>query len=135
MDKWLAGFFDGEGNISLTKGYDKRWQCHWWGLDIQVVNTIVANVKPFEDIFGGEIRERKQKGNRKRQYVWRPPDKLKFLQTIEPYLIGKSIQAKLAIEFLGRDKAKGGGNKLTQEQIAYREKCYQQFKILNKRGR
>lgn len=52
---YLAGFFDGEGCITLGKN---------GGVTISVVNTCYRVLCQFQDAFGGSVRERKQKVNK-----------------------------------------------------------------------
>ncbi len=57
---YLAGFFDGEGCVSITKN---------GSVDLRIVNTNKSVLEEFKDRFGGSVTSRKQRTN-KNQYVW-----------------------------------------------------------------
>lgn len=37
--EWLAGYIDGDGNIFVTRRYDYRYDCEWWGRYLGVYST------------------------------------------------------------------------------------------------
>ena len=94
---YMAGFFDGEGCISLTKLRKQKRillfvrlaQCNEW------------IIRWFQHCFGGKVYCRSANGNQKEVWVWQVAQKstLPFLRTIEPYLILKRAEAQLAIKF------------------------------------
>lgn len=92
VDKaYAAGFFDGEGCISIAKN---------GAVDIRITNTALCVLTKFRDMFGGSITDRSQRVN-KRQYAYNlyGDEGIEFLQTIKPYLIEKLPQAETIIEY------------------------------------
>lgn len=92
MIEYLAGFFDGEGCITLGSN---------GGLTVSVVNTSLPVLQKFEEIFQGSVLERTQIVNKK-QYQWRAygENAKEFLECVTHYLIDKQPQAKTALEYL-----------------------------------
>lgn len=90
--EYLAGFFDGEGCITIGSN---------GGVTISVVNTNKKILEMFEFEFNGTLSDRKQKINKK-QYQWRAygNDAYKFLILMEGLLIDKGSQLATALEYL-----------------------------------
>ena len=101
---YLAGFFDGEGSISiLNKGPRKL------GLHLQVSQTVKEPLDRFQERFGGSIHltSRGQSPfSRKPIWAWHagPRDGATALAALLPYLLVKREQAEVAIEFQSRMK-------------------------------
>lgn len=119
---YLAGFFDGEGCISITYNIKRRNYC---------LSISIANVKPnvlldFHHIFGGNLHYSvtKQK-NRRNSWRWEINGKSggDFLTTLFPYLVLKKEEARLALEFRIhlRSKSLGRGRGLSKEEREIRE--------------
>lgn len=111
---WMAGFFDGEGCISVARGYASKNNPT---LKISVGNTRDESLLIFQDGFGGTVRARKVRPNHLQSYVWRCPHATQkdFLLTIIPYLVIKRTRAELALDFLTTR-----GKKLFQRGFTYR---------------
>jgi hypothetical protein len=92
--EYLAGFFDGEGCITVSKN---------GSIALGVVNTSKEVLDLFVAELGGVVQDRKQIVN-KRQYVWRVygMDAVKILKVLGPTLIEKKSQAYTAIEWMER---------------------------------
>jgi hypothetical protein len=90
--EYLAGFFDGEGCITLGSN---------GGLTVSIVNTSLPVLWKFEESFLGTISERKQKVNKK-QYQWRAygENAKEFLECMLPHLIDKKDQVTTALHWL-----------------------------------
>jgi hypothetical protein len=103
--KWpyLAGILDGEGTICLYHIKNKEGGQHT-GLQIRIYGTELKLMKWLVLNFGGRFNVRSQtKLSKKLQYAWNPSGRKnneKFLLGILPYLVIKTEQAKLALEFL-----------------------------------
>lgn len=143
-DAYLAGFFDGEGNISISPPRGS----------IMYLLTIAAHQSDplplmlFKDRFGGKVGgpwARKQ-GNGKPLWRWTcEADKAaKALTAMLPWLTVKRERALLALEF--RELFKGdnvlprGTNHVSRfpekrtRILGARDECYQRMRVLNKRG-
>jgi hypothetical protein len=88
---YAAGFFDGEGCISISKN---------GAVDIRVTNTAKNVLVKLQNIFGGSITDRTQKAN-KTQYAYSfyGENAIEFIKLIKPYLIDKAPQAEAILEY------------------------------------
>lgn len=88
---YAAGFFDGEGCISI--GNNGSISCG-------IVNTNIEILEMFKEIYGGSVSPRKQKVN-KEQFVWRVYGEtaISFLETIIDILVEKQSQAIVVLAF------------------------------------
>jgi hypothetical protein len=130
--RYIAGFFDGEGCICLSKGKKTALGISMINADIDILMDILAKT-------GGSIYARAVKKPSKHRVSYSLQineriKKIQFLQNIFPYLRIKRIQAELALEFLKSRNERGvirGShipyNKREMEIIAI-------FRTLNRRG-
>lgn len=96
---WTAGFFDGEGFVTIQKRNYKGYQSHYLRIGINHVNP--TPLYHLQTIFGGSVRKDKNvQGNRKPRHSWGLScNKAKsFLIQILPYLQNKKEVAELGIE-------------------------------------
>lgn len=96
MIQYLAGFFDGEGCITIGNN---------GSLCLGVVNTNRKVLELFVERLGGTIGDRKQRVN-KAQYVWRlyGDNAVNALMQLEMHLIEKQDQAHYAIDWMLRER-------------------------------
>jgi hypothetical protein len=111
--KWsyLAGLIDGEGHIGITKG------CRYWrnkdgvetkypaySLQISVANNSSSLMTFLIKHFGGVYYTHTRiNPNARDGYTWQPKgakNKEALLLAVLPYLVIKTAQAKMALEFL-----------------------------------
>jgi hypothetical protein len=136
---YLAGFFDGEGSIGITKSLV---------LQITVSNTRRVALDIYKQYFGGSITETKRSGNHNDIFVWKIDAKKAelFILTIKPFLKQKSVQAQLALEFRklfkypyvlprGNTQLRKADNEKASQVVKLRTGYYKEMAILNKRGR
>lgn len=88
---YAAGFFDGEGCISISKN---------GAVDIRVTNTAKNVLVKLQSLFGGSITNRTQKAN-KTQYAYSfyGENAIEFIKLIKPHLIDKLPQAEAVLEY------------------------------------
>lgn len=95
MEKYLAGYFDGEGCIHI---HVKTFALH-----CSVASTKLDALEIFYELFHGNVRilKRKLKKNHRIIYHWvvTSSQAEMFLERILPYLILKKKEAELALEF------------------------------------
>ncbi len=98
---YLAGFFDGEGNVTIIK--DDRYDSHILKVDISNNNIDILNI--YNSKFNGKLHKHNKKKNDyeyyETQYTLRftSGKSLNFLKSIYLYTIVKNKQIKYAIEF------------------------------------
>jgi len=88
---YAAGFFDGEGCISISKN---------GAVDIRITNTAKNVLVKFQNLFGGTIGNRTQKVN-KTQYAFclYGENAIDFINLLKPYLVEKLPQAETILEY------------------------------------
>jgi len=152
--RYVAGFFDGEGSVSICKKKSRTPN----GKTTYELSTGIGNTnKEVEDwvaeAFGATcyLKERKSKQNKNWHDFYNielhGDNAVRFLTQIKPYLIVKKRQAELAIKFqelvntgsrLGGYRVNGiniGGNYLNDNDRNQREQIYLEMLKLNKRGK
>jgi intein/homing endonuclease len=88
---FLAGFFDGEGCITIGKN---------GAVEIKIINTSLINLKLYSKVFGGEVHSRSQKVNKSQYYYAQyGVNAIEFLKEVQPYLLDKKEQANAALEY------------------------------------
>jgi hypothetical protein len=131
--QYLAGFFDGEGCISLGRRSDKDQIF----LSIRVTNTKLSPLKLFLKEFGGKIFRRNPKTSRsKYSYFWKcyHPQQERFItKVLIPYSIIKKEQGIIALDFLKLRGTRFSKN-LTKSQKELRRVLHLRMSRLNKKG-
>lgn len=117
--EWLAGFFDGEGCISLWRR--KNNKDYQLGIDIaQVEGNILMLIA---SIYGGKVRKSKKNVH---QWTLRKKNlQIKFLIDIESFLILKKPQAKMALIYLSTvDRKHNRFCRISDETLKMRNEVY-----------
>ncbi len=141
---YIAGFFDGEGCISISKYQGKNNRTPVYSLQVVIVQKgIDALFEMYELVGVGSFHERKK--YHVGTYEWRIPpiDAADFLKEILPYLKSKKQEAEIAIEYQskqGHKNSTGKGYTVPQNLIDEKEAYYLQLQKLKgtsaiKRGR
>lgn len=88
---YLAGFFDGEGCVCISKN---------GSIQLRIINTNLEILKKFQQTFGGSLNNRAQKVN-KTQYSWSAYGDLalKLCYLFSPITLEKREQLLTAIEW------------------------------------
>ena len=132
---YLAGFFDGEGSISILKRKKGDWNISHF-LRVSIGQKDGATLDWIKEKFGGNVYFVKRDGS----YLWAVTDKnaYLFLKKIQNYLQYKKPQADLAIQFYeerimnSRRTTKHKHTSLTEEELVLREIAYEEMKALKK---
>ena len=135
-NSYLAGFFDGEGSVSLIRvGKSKSFQ-----VVVAITNTDLTILERIKEVFGGDIFKGKRiKSNHKERHVWRVSSKAAytFLLEIYPYSLMKQERIKLALKFQQRIINRNGLKDrvhLTEEEHLLRLDYNKKMTLLNKKG-
>jgi hypothetical protein len=93
---WAAGFFDGEGCVSIVRQVKYGKAYHW--LDISVYQNHSASLALLRELFGGSVRPEQN------AWKWRAcgPTAGAALREMLPYLRVKRGQAAVAVSFQAR---------------------------------
>lgn len=105
---WVAGFFDGEGSISVGFRKPKKNRSGWFALQVSITNTHRGALERVKAEFGGCLTTRPPYPGRRQIHQWRITDRAaeRFLRGIVEYLVIKRPQAELALEFRGLGQRK-----------------------------
>lgn len=134
---YIAGFFDGEGCISIKRCLCKERKVARYQLEVTVGSTDEWACRRLLLMFGGNIRQTKQQNkNWKPFWVWRASSKTAgdFLKAIMPYLHLKQDRAILALKFQIARTEKQDRRPLSSEAIVLEEAQQILMQSLNKRG-
>lgn len=130
---WCAGFFDGEGFVTIqrrnTKINGKEYKGHY--LRIGVNHVAPEPLKELQRKLGGTIRFSESKDpKRHSRYSWQMSTQAAANALIKmmPYLKNKNKVAALGIEF---QKSIVGKSKITDEIMTYREAIKLEIASLN----
>ncbi len=141
---YIAGFFDGEGSVGISKASNKgvrgRRVNPNYSLHIKFSNSDRPVLEWIAEKVGGWILEHKvpSKYRRHWKFVKKGSKAMQLLQAMLPYLIVKKEQAEKAIEFQTRQSAeknryeagRQGPVPRTVNEIAYKEHYFQLLKNL-----
>jgi intein-encoded DNA endonuclease-like protein len=140
---YIAGFFDGEGCISISKHQGKNNRT-----PVYCLNTILAQkgidilAYILETTGVGSLNERKKYYPGTYELRISPLESVDLLKAILPYLKGKKHEAEIAIEYQSQQSHKNSGGKgwiVPQEMVDKKESYYLKLQQLKgtsgKRGR
>lgn len=139
-NEYAAGFFDGEGCVSISKCKPgKPTRNIRYELFVQVPGTNPAPMKLMKERWGGSLKPYKQK-NPKHKIGWRwllsAKMATRFLLDVLPHLVIKRPVAEvgLALSESHRLEKVCRNRPMTQGVLDYREGLYIKTRKLNKRG-
>lgn len=138
---YLAGFFDGEGTITIHHRNAETKQ-NWYRVCASVSSTNKEMPCWFKELFGGSVSTQLRGENRKDIYTWQVTSlaAVRFIEVIKPHLRMKSQQAEIALDFQetihhgnvqGRRLKERG---YTPDEIVYKKFLCSEIRTLNYRG-
>lgn len=99
---WAAGFVDADGSITIARNFGPG-SGRGYRLKLSVTQVDPAPLFRLQSLFGGvvRLRSRPTRANQRTQNEWTvgSRDALRVLRLIEPYMVGKREQARLAMWF------------------------------------
>ena len=139
---YIAGFFDGEGHISITKQKPKppRWKNPTYQLKAIITNTNEAIIDGVNDSFSGVAYKHgpyassKPDGKPMFQLHFCGLKCQAFLAEIKDYLIVKKNQAELALQYVFLANRTCPNKGLTDFDLVCREEQFQLMRELNHKG-
>ena len=131
---WAAGFFDGEGYITIPERQvthkEKLYKSHYIRLGINHVDP--RPLRKLHLMFGGTLQENvKTTGNRHPRCQWQLScqEAKNFLNCVRPYLVNKDIAADLALQFF--ETISLNKKQLSIETIRLRQDLSTRLKLVN----
>jgi len=128
---WVAGFFEGEGSIIITKRPRNSY-----GVRVSLTQKVPEPLEAVSKIWGGKVFEQFRESGR--IFRWRLSNKkaLRFLKDIEPYLVFKKEAVSIGIALETQKEPRGvrhEGNPLSPEVLADRERLRLRLLGLNRK--
>jgi len=131
---WLAGFFEGEGSITLSKSGTPRGDGRYvaGNVKISVSNTVPELLEPFSLIYGSSVKTVRRSRHRGLSYSWVCPSvsKVKMLTDLLPYLVSvKRHKFEVALRYLPRlrEVHTSGRSPLGEVEVNRRLLIYREF--------
>ena len=147
----MAGFVDGEGNITIVRQTRKDRPSPAYHAYVRIDNTDPKALPIFVKFYGGRINLKKEKrrallGNKWADaYTWQCPVSTTkgMLLDLLPYLRLKNRQAEIVLRFIdkksafarGKRKGRRGSSPLTAKEIEFRERLRREVRLLNRKGK
>ena len=132
--QYIAGFFDGEGSISLFCRGAVKYKTHQ--LQVQITNTDGDVLKWIDEVLGkeGHFHLKHRTGNQRSCWdlQWTSLRAEKVLETLIPFLKTKRKQAELALEFRRTFPPHWSRHPVSQELYDQREGLRQRLKLVRK---
>lgn len=117
LDAYLAGFFDGEGHISIRKDPRRAWSCY---VDIGATQVNREPLRLLVRAYGGKVNKKtKGKGKSKQCYVWKCSkggEALWALHRMLPWLRVKRVKARAALIVLANRPLQCAGGQISKFQ-------------------
>lgn len=132
-DEYIAGFFDGEGCLTVAKnGVNKIPSVRF-----SLVNNNRKILELVQEKYGGKLYLKIPPTEQANiSYVLQISDFTTIIKSILPFLVIKKEVAELALKFRTLVTKRGGnGKKIPKRNMDLRWEIYDKIRILNKRGR
>jgi hypothetical protein len=135
---YIAGFFDGEGSITIHENFrpSPRGKSPNHTLQVSIGNTNSCVLEWVHSVFGGSLQFRPAtKPNHRDMTMWiiRSNGAARFLASVRPFLRMKGDQADVGLSFQA-EKGHYRRNQLTAEEIEFRESKRRAIRLLNGRN-
>jgi hypothetical protein len=140
--EYIAGFFDGEGWITISRDkaytkYRRKYPKYYLRVGIQHTNRFI--LEQIAKIYGGSIHNDAPREGRHQMFQWalKSGKAVRFLEDLKDFLIIKKPQALLGTEFYKhcREYWKNNSNRLKDglslAELRIREKFKQKIQALN----
>jgi hypothetical protein len=132
--QWLAGFFDGEGSVSLRRHGNN------WALRVNLTQAnyplLAAIAAKYGASYGPYTKNRRTKSGKESivyEIGWANREALKkILQLLDGVVVAKERQVKLALEFL--ETGVGSGYRFNEDANTKRESIRNEMRWLNHAG-
>ncbi len=133
---YVAGLFDGEGCVRIAKNKTRKNACYQ--LYVSINMTDPRAIKKVSETFGGKIylSRKASKPTHRTLYSWVVCSQAAatFLRTIRSFLIVKTEEVNMALEFQAHinscGRQWGRGKNLSKSIIDYRETMFQKISHL-----
>jgi len=131
--KWeyIAGFFDGEGFISIQKASPRTHSGARYWLIAAMVNTNKDVLEKISQVAGGKVFFHREQKRDKPHYriTFYTRQAYDFLLKVRPHLIVKARQADVAIAFSEAVRQyRYCGVRHTEDIVRYQHECYEKIR-------
>lgn len=138
---WFAGVLDSDGHIGIYRntGTTQRHATPRYVPSLVVVNTSEALMTRLLTLWpDSKLKRRPRVSDRHQQtFTWLCTSyeaMLGLLAVVRPFLVAKTMQADLLVEFMAtrkRTASMGTGTRVSVGEAAYREACWKRMLALN----
>ena len=123
---YLAGIFDEEGYVSISKKANQEGEYIYYGVKLQVQMTDPSIPQLFQHTFGGNLSIWMDKKRTKPMHRWRchTDNLIDIIRCLLPYTILKTPQLEVALHFLTHTQRRGQNRepqKLSNAELLLRE--------------
>ncbi len=126
---WIAGFLDGEGNISIQHQKAPPGRSPVYRHSVQLTQTHHPSLEFLQAEYGGKIYDHHDKRSSKFRpaWYWRCPypEVSRLIHDVLPYLRIKNEEAKVVLEYVEDRKFE---RPLSEDEIAWRYSMYQKYR-------
>lgn len=130
--EYIAGFFDGEGFISIQKASHRSHSGSRYWLIAAISNTNKYVLDEIQKVVGGNVMMYKHKFRDGIGYHYRltfySRKAYEFIKLIQPYLKVKREEADTAIAYQESLRPYGSRIPLTNDELCFQDKCYNDIK-------
>jgi len=117
LDAYMAGFFDGEGHITIKNDSRRKWGYY---VEIGATNTVLAPLELLKKSYGGNVLPKSFTGRlgKKQCYIWKASGKDAHwaLSRMLPWLRVKNKKARSGIIILHNRPLKIAGGQISKYQ-------------------
>lgn len=130
MLAYIAGFFDGEGYVTISKASNRSKSGSRYWLIASFTNTHKGVLDEIQKVVGGKVIF--HQGNKGLTHHYRltfySRQANDLMKKITPYLIVKKPEAEIAIKYQNGIRQVGSGRGLTESELAFQDQCYQEIR-------
>ena len=132
---YAAGFFDGEGCVTITKA-SRKTKGGMWGCRTIMCNTNRDVLDVLQGKFGGNVHKKKKIPGEKQAYNFTlaAGDAEAFLQAIAPYVLVKRGDVEVGLSFISTLKDRSKNEYLNSDERELREQLLIKCRVLHVRG-
>lgn len=139
-DEYAAGFFDGEGSVTIHHATRKSSKYVHHTLQVTINNTDESVMTALKNKYGGYLLKNPLKEGKRQFYTWtlRDSSSKEFLTAILPFSIVKRPNIEIALEYIGTIIKQEKGKKkqyVTQELWEKREALVERLSHFNYKGK
>jgi|SRR5579859_111852 len=132
LDAYFAGFFDGEGHITVSRDVRRPWSCY---VEIGATQNVLTPLHMLQKCYGGKVHlKHRGKLDVSKCSVWRcsGKDAMYALYRMLPWLVVKQEKARVALIVLQNRPLKESGGQISPHQKMAISKALAKIKVVER---